>query len=113
MNLKNLKYRIVDDINSGSIIEIVGFKEGSEHHVRYNDETEVMVQSYFYLSIEKGKVKAFRINEKPGSYTFMLGGSGTDYGWYLDWGSKVHRAILKYLFMGEGGKVRKNKLYKG
>lgn len=113
MNLENLKYRITDDINGGSIIEIVGFRKGSEHRVRYEDETEVVVESHFYLSINKGQIKTFRISEKPGSYTFMLGGSGTDYGWYLDWGSELHKEIFKYLFTGEGNKIRKNKLYRG
>lgn len=112
MNLKDLKYRIEDDINSGSIIEIVGFEEGTERIHRYEDEMEKSVNAHFFLTIKKGKPH-FRITEKPSTYTILLGGSGTDYGWYLNWGSKLHREIFKYLFTGEGNKVRKNKLYNG
>ncbi|MFW6028966.1 MAG: hypothetical protein ACOCRO_01790 [Halanaerobiales bacterium] len=113
MNLKDLKYRIEDDVNNGSIIEIVGFEKGSERSIRSEDETEVMLKYHFLLKIVKGQVKAFRIIEEPKTYRFMLGGSGTDYGWYLDWGSRLHKEIFKYLFTGEGNKIRKNKLYRG
>lgn len=112
MELKDLEYVIVDDINLGNTIEIYGFEKGSREVRRFGDESEVELKVHFSLVVNKGEVKKFKISDTPWRESLMMGGSGNDYGWYLKWGSKLHREMMNYLFTGKGGKIRKNKLYK-